>query len=53
MQVTTLSKISQGTLGTDPNLVALSQTTSIKGSSLQVGLLVDSLLRICYLVIFC
>ncbi|XP_015888964.3 brefeldin A-inhibited guanine nucleotide-exchange protein 5 [Ziziphus jujuba] len=33
--VTTLSKISQGTLGTDPNLVALSQTTSIKGSSLQ------------------
>ncbi|EXC13619.1 Brefeldin A-inhibited guanine nucleotide-exchange protein 1 [Morus notabilis] len=33
--VTSLSRISQGTQSTDPNLVALSQTTSIKGSSLQ------------------
>ncbi|KAL5572269.1 hypothetical protein UlMin_021866 [Ulmus minor] len=33
--VTSLSRISQGTLNTDPNLVVLSQTTSIKGSSLQ------------------
>ncbi|KAG6582539.1 Brefeldin A-inhibited guanine nucleotide-exchange protein 5, partial [Cucurbita argyrosperma subsp. sororia] len=33
--VTTLSKISQGTLNADPNVAAVSQTTSIKGSSLQ------------------
>ncbi|KAL0547936.1 hypothetical protein IC582_012375 [Cucumis melo] len=33
--VTTLSKLSQGTQNADPNLAALSQTTSIKGSSLQ------------------
>lgn len=33
--VTSLSRISQVTQSTDPNLVALSQTTSIKGSSLQ------------------
>ncbi|KAF4366438.1 hypothetical protein CsatB_010707 [Cannabis sativa] len=33
--VTSLSKISQGTQSTDPNLTVLSQTTSIKGSSLQ------------------
>ncbi|XP_022146951.1 brefeldin A-inhibited guanine nucleotide-exchange protein 5 isoform X2 [Momordica charantia] len=33
--VTTLSKISQGTQNADPNMVAVSQTTSIKGSSLQ------------------
>ncbi|KAM7275135.1 hypothetical protein ACFE04_017001 [Oxalis oulophora] len=33
--VTTLSKISQGTQNTDPTSAALSQTTSIKGSSLQ------------------
>ncbi|XP_065620356.1 brefeldin A-inhibited guanine nucleotide-exchange protein 5 [Quercus suber] len=33
--VTTLSKISQGAQNTDPNSVAVSQTTSIKGSSLQ------------------
>ncbi|XP_008242137.1 PREDICTED: brefeldin A-inhibited guanine nucleotide-exchange protein 5 [Prunus mume] len=33
--VTTLSRIAQGTLNADPNMVAVSQTTSIKGSSLQ------------------
>ncbi|GKV00013.1 hypothetical protein SLEP1_g12776 [Rubroshorea leprosula] len=33
--VTTLSKIAQGTQNADPNSVAVSQTTSIKGSSLQ------------------
>ncbi|KAK7265505.1 hypothetical protein RJT34_33125 [Clitoria ternatea] len=33
--VTTLSKIAQGTQNTDPNSVAVSQTASIKGSSLQ------------------
>ncbi|XP_022935314.1 brefeldin A-inhibited guanine nucleotide-exchange protein 5-like isoform X2 [Cucurbita moschata] len=33
--VTTLSRISQGTQNADPNLAAVSQTTSIKGSSLQ------------------
>nr|KYP57779.1 Brefeldin A-inhibited guanine nucleotide-exchange protein 2 [Cajanus cajan] len=33
--VTTLSKIAQGTQNTDPNSVVVSQTTSIKGSSLQ------------------
>ncbi|KAK4564844.1 hypothetical protein RGQ29_006776 [Quercus rubra] len=33
--VTTLSKISQGAQNADPNSVAVSQTTSIKGSSLQ------------------
>ncbi|KAJ4835000.1 Brefeldin A-inhibited guanine nucleotide-exchange protein 5 [Turnera subulata] len=33
--VTTLSKMAQGTQSADPNSVALSQTTSIKGSSLQ------------------
>ncbi|KAH9804912.1 Brefeldin A-inhibited guanine nucleotide-exchange protein 5 [Citrus sinensis] len=33
--VTTLSKIAQGTQNTDPNSVMVSQTTTIKGSSLQ------------------
>ncbi|KHN17773.1 brefeldin A-inhibited guanine nucleotide-exchange protein 5-like [Glycine soja] len=33
--VTTLSKIAQGTQNTDPNSAAVSQTASIKGSSLQ------------------
>ncbi|XWS70147.1 hypothetical protein CRYUN_Cryun03dG0024100 [Craigia yunnanensis] len=33
--VTTLSKIAQGTLNADPNPVVVTQTTSIKGSSLQ------------------
>ncbi|XP_065849956.1 brefeldin A-inhibited guanine nucleotide-exchange protein 5 isoform X1 [Euphorbia lathyris] len=33
--VTTLSKISQGTQSPDPNSVAVSQTTSVRGSSLQ------------------
>ncbi|KAM1425844.1 hypothetical protein TB2_017769 [Malus domestica] len=33
--VTTLSRISQGTQNADPNVVAVSQATSIKGSSLQ------------------
>uniref|UniRef100_A0A2P2KPC1 Brefeldin A-inhibited guanine nucleotide-exchange protein 5 n=4 Tax=Rhizophora mucronata TaxID=61149 RepID=A0A2P2KPC1_RHIMU len=33
--VTTLSKIAQGTQSADPNSVALSQTNSVKGSSLQ------------------
>ncbi|GLT74209.1 hypothetical protein SLA2020_460200 [Shorea laevis] len=33
--VTTLSKIAQGTQNADPNSVAVSQTMSIKGSSLQ------------------
>ncbi|KAM1605801.1 hypothetical protein PS2_026498 [Malus domestica] len=33
--VTSLSRISQGTQNTDPNTVAVSQATSIKGSSLQ------------------
>ncbi|MED6176821.1 Brefeldin A-inhibited guanine nucleotide-exchange protein 5, variant 2 [Stylosanthes scabra] len=33
--VTALSKIAQGTQNTDPNAVAVSQTASIKGSSLQ------------------
>ncbi|XVF48806.1 hypothetical protein PTKIN_Ptkin03bG0218000 [Pterospermum kingtungense] len=33
--VTTLSKIAQGTQNADPNSVAVTQTTSIKGSSLQ------------------
>ncbi|XP_027369107.1 brefeldin A-inhibited guanine nucleotide-exchange protein 5 isoform X1 [Abrus precatorius] len=33
--VTTLSKIAQGTQNTEPNSVAVSQTASIKGSSLQ------------------
>lgn len=33
--VTTLSKIAQGTQNTDPNSVVVSQTTTIKGSSLQ------------------
>ncbi|XP_031256027.1 brefeldin A-inhibited guanine nucleotide-exchange protein 5 isoform X3 [Pistacia vera] len=33
--VTTLSKIAQGTQNADPNSVAVSQTTSIRGSSLQ------------------
>ncbi|KAK7363367.1 hypothetical protein VNO77_05507 [Canavalia gladiata] len=33
--VTTLSKIAQGTQNSDPNSVAVSQTTTIKGSSLQ------------------
>ncbi|KAM7259004.1 hypothetical protein ACFE04_014745 [Oxalis oulophora] len=33
--VTTLSRISQGAQNNDPNSVALSQTTSVKGSSLQ------------------
>ncbi|XP_034700058.1 brefeldin A-inhibited guanine nucleotide-exchange protein 5 isoform X2 [Vitis riparia] len=33
--VTTLSKIAQGTQNADPNSVAVSQTTTIKGSSLQ------------------
>ncbi|OMO86408.1 SEC7-like protein [Corchorus olitorius] len=33
--VTTLSKIAQGTQNADPNSVAASQTTSVKGSSIQ------------------
>ncbi|KAJ7955363.1 Brefeldin A-inhibited guanine nucleotide-exchange protein like [Quillaja saponaria] len=33
--VTTLSKIAQGTQNVDPNSVALAQTTSVKGSSIQ------------------
>ncbi|EEF46181.1 guanine nucleotide-exchange, putative [Ricinus communis] len=33
--VNTLSKIAQGTQSADPNSVAVSQTTSVKGSSLQ------------------
>ncbi|XP_024177635.1 brefeldin A-inhibited guanine nucleotide-exchange protein 5 isoform X2 [Rosa chinensis] len=33
--VTTLSRISQGTQNADPNMAGASQTTSIKGSSLQ------------------
>ncbi|XP_022754739.1 brefeldin A-inhibited guanine nucleotide-exchange protein 5 isoform X2 [Durio zibethinus] len=33
--VTTLSKIAQGTQNADPNSVAVTQTTSIRGSSLQ------------------
>ncbi|KAH9621241.1 hypothetical protein KSS87_019631 [Heliosperma pusillum] len=33
--VTTLSRIAQGTLGSDPNSVAASQSVSVKGSSLQ------------------
>ncbi|XP_019455526.1 PREDICTED: brefeldin A-inhibited guanine nucleotide-exchange protein 5-like isoform X4 [Lupinus angustifolius] len=33
--VTTLSKIAQGTQNNDPNSVAVSQTASVKGSSLQ------------------
>lgn len=31
-----LSKIAQGTLNADPNSAAVSQTASVKGSSLQV-----------------
>lgn len=37
IQVTTLSKIAQGTQNADPNSVAMSQMGSIKASSLQVS----------------